>query len=196
MDDAAYDAGATGARGRKARETLADAVPVLSADQAESALGRLREADYAGDDELVTRLLDRLGETGGVRRRNRAAKWFDAETSGRDQRRADRQQRGTLAEQRKQYEMDMAYMLDALEAGTNGHYLKKGAPASVRGRKILMANRATQERWLSEEALRWFADNGRPMPFDAWRYANLGARDSRAVASWQNRSEGWFSEFG
>jgi hypothetical protein len=169
----------------------------LTADQAEAALSRLREGDFGGDTPLVGALLDRLGETGGVRRKNRAAKWFDADTSGRDERRAARQQRGTVAEQRSAFRDYQAQLVDRLEAATRGQMLKPRArEAGVRTSDVLTMQPDAMRANLSEEALRWFGEHGPPLSFDAWRYANLGARDKRAVASWQRRTGGMFSEHG
>lgn len=187
-----------GPRGRQARTTLADAVPALSADQAEAVLGRLREADYKGDDDLVRSLLERLGETAGVRRRNRAAKWFDADTSAREERRADRAAKGTVAEQRDAYRDYVEQRGRALEAATNGQYLtpRSRQAGGWSTDRLLTSSPDTIRKHASEEALRWFAEHGTPLSFDAWRYANLGARDKRAVASWQRRTGGFFSEHG
>lgn len=186
----------------QAREKLADAVPVLTADQAETVLGRLREADYAADDPLVVSLLARLGETGGVRRRNRAGKWFDAEASGREERRVQRQNAGTVAEQRQEYASYVEQLANRLEAATKGQVVTpRERELQARGRgmlvtDILTSNPATIRAKLSEEALRALGDEGPPLSFDAWRYANLGARDRRAVASWQRRTGSYFSEHG
>lgn len=176
---------------------MADAVPQLDADQAELALGRLREGDYAAENPLVMALLERLGETGGVRRRNAAAKWFRADTSGRDERRAARQQRGTVAQQRSRYHDYLEQLEQTLEGATRGQMLKPAArEAGVRTADVLTMTPAAMRANLSAEALEWFGKNGPPLPFDAWRYANLGARDRRAVASWQRRTGGYFSEHG
>lgn len=171
-------------------------MPVLSADQVETVLSRLREAGYGGDDPLVTSLVTRMGETGGVRRRNRVAKWFTA-ASGVDERRATRQQVGTVAEQRAAYAEHVNDVERRLEAATRGQMLKPAArERGVRVEDVLRMSPAAMRANLSEEALRWFGEHGPPLSFDAWRYANLGARDRRAVASWQKRTGGYFSEHG
>jgi hypothetical protein len=177
---------------------------VLTADQTEDALGRLREADYAADNPLVVALLARLGETGGVRRRNRAAKWYDPEASGREERRAARQQHGTVREQQaayRDYVRDLAAQLEQHTRGSQVTRQQKAAQARGRGmstEKILTSSPDTIRRHLSEESLEWLAreHGGPPLSFDAWRYAYLGARDKRAVASWQRRTGGFFSEYG
>lgn len=173
-------------------------MPVLSADQAETVLSRLREGQYRADDPLVASLLERLGETAGVRRRNRAAKWFDAATSERDERRAARQARGTAAQQRDAYRDWVERRGIALEEATRGQYLTPRARAAGgwTTERLLTSSPDTIRKHASEEALRWFAEHGSPLSFDAWRYANLGARDKRAVASWQKRTGGFFSEHG
>lgn len=177
-------------------------MPVLSADQAETVLGRLREADYPDGDPLVVSLLDRLGETGGVRRRNRAAKWFDPEASGREERRVQRQTAGTVAEQRQAYAGYVEQLANRLEAATKGQTVtprERARQATGKGMMladILTSNPDTIRAKLSEEALRELGESGPPLSFDAWRYANLGARDKRAVASWQARTGSYFSEFG
>lgn len=172
-------------------------MPVLSADQAELALGRLREGDYGPDHPLVGALLDRLGETGGVRRKRAAAKWFDAEASGREERRADRQRNGTQAEQRAEFRAWRERQIDELEAATRGQLLTPRArEAGVTPEAVLDMSPEAMRANLSKEALEWFGQNGPPLSFDAWRYANLGARDARAVASWQRRTAGYFSEYG
>lgn len=170
---------------------------MLDADQAETVLSRLREADYNGEDGLVRSLLERLGETGGVRRRNRAARWFDAEVSARDERRARRQQIGTVTEQRAAYRDYLEQTERQLEAATRGQMLTPRArEAGVRTAAVLTMTPAAMRKNLSEEALRHFGEVGPPLSFDAWRYANLGARDKRAVASWQRRTGSYFSEHG
>lgn len=187
-----------------ARRTLEDAIPSLTADQAEDALGRLREADYRAEHPLVMALLGRLGETGGVRRRNRAAKWYDPEASGRDERRAARQAQGTVREQQAAYRSYVQGLAGDLEANTRGQAVtreQRGAQARGRGmslEKILTSSPDTIRKHLSDESLEWLAreHGGPPLSFDAWRYAYLGARDARAVASWQRRTGGFFSEYG
>jgi hypothetical protein len=173
-------------------------VPNLSADQAETTLSRLREADYPAEDQLVQSLIARLGEAGGVRRRNRAAKWFDPEASAREERRARRQQVGTVAEQKAAYRDYIESRAREVEAATKGQHLNPRARESgaISLEQLLVSNPATIRRHASEEALRHFAEAGVPLSFDAWRYANLGARDKRAVASWQRRTGSYFSEHG
>lgn len=171
-------------------------MPTLTADQVETVLGRLREADYAGDTPLVQALVERMGEAAGVRRKNRVAKWFTA-ASERDERRATRQRAGTVAEQRAAYGEHVNDVERRLEAATRGQMLKPAArERGVRVEDVLRMSPAAMRANLSEEALRWFGEHGPPLSFDAWRYANLGARDRRAVASWQRRTGGYFSEHG
>lgn len=185
------------ARGTAAERTLRDALPQLTADQAETALSRLREAEYPPDNELVLGLLDRLGEASGVRRRNRAAKWFDAETSARDERRSARQQRGTVEEQREKFADYREQLELTLEAETRGQHLKPASrEAGIRLANVLTMTPNGMRKHLSQEALEVLAKIGPPLSFDAWRYANLGARDARAVASWKRRTSGYFSEYG
>ncbi len=179
-------------------------MPRLDADQAETVLGRLREADYGADHPLVQQLLERLQAAGGVRRRNKAAKWFDAEASGRDERRAARQQHGTKREQQAKFRDYLRSLAADLEANTRGHAVtrrQKAAQSTGRGmsvERILASNPDTIRKHLSDESLEWLAreHGGPPLSFDAWRYAYLGARDSTAVASWQRRTGGYFSEHG
>lgn len=179
-------------------------MPQLNADQVELALGRLREGDYGDDNPLVRSLLERLGETGGVRRKNRAAKWFDREASARDERRANRQQHGTQRDQQAAYRSYVSQLAGDLEANTSGQPVtarqrtKQGQGRGMSLERILTSSPDTIRANLSPEALEWLAreNGGPPLSFDAWRYANLGARDSRAVASWQKRTAGYFSEYG
>lgn len=204
IEEATHDVGAMTPAGGAARRTLADAMPQLDADQAESVLSRLREADYPEDHPLVVAALARLGEAGGVRRRNRAARWFDPEVSARDERRADRQQRGTVAQQQADYRDYVRILAGQLEDATRGSAVtRQQKQKNARGRgmsieRILTSSPDTIRANLSDEALEWLAreNGGPPLSFDAWRYANLGARDARAVASWQRRTAGYFSEFG
>lgn len=179
-------------------------MPALDADQAETVLSRLREADYADTDPLVASLLERLGETGGVRRRNRAARWFDREVSARDERRAARQQHGTLKQQQDQYRAYVRTLAGDLEANTSGQAVtarQRAAQGQGRGmsvERILTSSPDTIRKHLSSEALEWLAreHGGPPLSFDAWRHAYLGARDPRAVSSWQRRTGSYFSEYG
>lgn len=175
---------------------MTDAVPHLTADQSESALARLREAGYAGDHPLVAALVARVGDTGGVRRRNRVARWFGA-GSERDERRATRQQAGTVAEQHDKHRDYLEQYRIRLEAATRGQMLKPRArEKGVKTDDVLNMTPTAMRANLSEEALRFIGENQPPLNFDAWRYANLGARDRRAVASWQKRTGGFFSEHG
>ena len=142
-------------------------------------------------------LIERLGQTGGVRRRNRAAKWFDPEVSARDERRQARVERGTVAEQKAAYRDYLERTERQLETATRGQMLTPRARESgVRTSAVLTMTPAAMRKNLSEEALRHFGEHGPPLSFDAWRYANLGARDKRAVSSWQRRTGSYFSEHG
>lgn len=186
-----------GPRGLSARTALAQAAPRLTADQAESALARMREAGRDQDDDTVTALLDRLEQTAGKRRANAVRKWFGS-TGDVDERRATRQARGTVAEQREAYADYVEQEARRIEAATRGQTLNPRARAAgvMTIDALLTANPATIRRHASEETLRYFGQNGPPLSFDAWRYANIGARDARAVASWQRRTGSYFSEHG
>jgi hypothetical protein len=156
----------------------------------------LRDADYSGDNALVSTLLTRLEAVGGKRKANAARKWFSAE-SGRDERRANRQANGTLEDQRGEYGLYVQRLRERLEEGTRGNMLTREARAAGHNTEaILTSTPDTMRKHLSEESLRELAKIGPPLSFDAWRYQNLGARDRRAVASWQRRTAGFFSEHG
>jgi hypothetical protein len=192
----AADAGNPGTRGIEARRKLGDAVTFMSADQSEHVLARLREADYSADHELVGSLLQQLERKGGKRKANAARKWFGAESAV-DERRAQRQQNGTLEEQRGEYGLYVQRLREQLETGTRGNMLTRQARAAgMDTEAILTSTPDTMRKHLSEESLRELAKIGPPLSFDAWRYQNLGARDRRAVASWKRRTAGYFSEHG
>lgn len=144
----------------------------------------------------MTALLDRLEAAGGKRRANAARKWFGA-AGDLEQRRHDRQTRGTVAEQRDEYAAYLDQLRHRMEGATRGQMLNPRARmAGMKTADLLTMNPATIRKHASEEALRFFGQHGPPLSFDAWRYANLGARDSRAVASWQRRTAGYFTEHG
>ncbi len=198
-----YDAGATTKRGDQTRKALRDAAPRLSADQAETALSRLREGDFPEDDDTVRALLDRLEAAGGKRRANAARKWW-GESGRQAQARADRQQSGTLAEQREEYGnyiADLAQQIESRGRGSGGVTRRVNGLQS-RGDKgasleaILTSSPATIRARLSDEALELLAEIGPPLSFDAWRHEFKGARDPDAVRSHQRRTGGFFSEYG
>lgn len=175
----------------------------LDADQAEHALGRLREAGY--DDAAhptVAALLDRLEQLAGKRHTNRVRKWFDQEASAREERKVERQRVGSVKDQRVEYRAYINGLAGELEAATRGHVVTpemRNRQARGRGMSvedILASNPATIRAHLSDEAMQHLGENERPLSFDAWRYAMLGARDSRAVESWTRRNAGYFGEWG
>ena len=149
----------------------------------------------------MTALLERLEATGGKRRAGAARRWFGA-AGDVAERRARRQDAGTVEQQREAYGAYVHELRDRLEAATRGQAVNAAMrSAQARGRgmtleQILTSTPATMRKHLSEEALRALGDEGPPLSFDAWRYKNLGARDRRAVASWQRRTAGYFSEHG
>lgn len=195
------DAGDAGVRGGQARRALRDAAPRLSADQAERALSRMREASLPADNDTVAALLDRLEEAGGKRRAAKVRGWF-GKAGDVAERRARRQDVGTVKEQRSAYADYVRGLAARLEEVTKGQAVAAGTRSQhARGQglsleQILTSTPATMRKHLSEESLRALAEQGPPLTFDAWRYANLGARDSRAVASWQKRTGGYLSEHG
>lgn len=178
-------------------------MPHLSADQAETVLSRLREADYPRDDTLVAAAMKRLEEAGGKRRANAVEKWW-GESGDKAERRARRQQNGTVKEQQSAYREYVRSLAAELEANTRGSAVtreQKGAQARGRGmslERILTSSPDTMRKHLSSESLEWLAreHGGPPLSFDAWRHAYLGSRDTTAVTSWQRRTGGFFSEYG
>lgn len=168
----------------------------MTGDQAERALSRLREADYPATDPTVSALLDRLEAVGGKRKANTVRGWWGK--AGADaERREAREKVGTRAEQQAAYRDYMEQLELRLEEATRGQMLTPRArQAGVRTAEILTGNPATIRANASEEALRWFGENGPPLSFDAWRYANLGARDKKAKDAHQRRTGGYFSEHG
>jgi len=201
VDDVADDLTGSPTRQHAAHRTLRDNVRLLSADQAETVLARLREADYPGSDELVQAALDRLEQVGGKRRAKTVRGWW-GEAGERAERAAERQRMGTRAEQQTAYRDYVQQLAGQLEDATRGQTVTPRERArQARGQgmpleTILTSNPATMRSRLSEESLRALAELGPPLSFDAWRYANLGARDKRAVASWQARTGSYFSEHG
>lgn len=174
----------------------------LSADQAEHALARLREADYPMGHPTVAALLNRLEATAGKRNAARVRKWFDQEAQARDERRRVREQHGTVADQKVDYRAYLNGLATELEAGTRGNHVTRemrerqarGSGMSVAD--ILASNPATMRKHLSDEAMQYLGEHERPLSFDAWRYVMLGARDARAVESWNKRQGGYFGEWG
>lgn len=168
----------------------------MTGDQAERALSRLREAGYPASYPTVAALLDRLETTDGKRRANAVRGWW-GKAGDVAERRTARSENGTAQEQRGAYRDYMEQLEMGLEAATNGQMLKpRSRGAGVRTADILTGNADTIRKHASEEALRYFAETGPPLTFDAWRYANLGIRDKRATAAYQRRTGGFFSEHG
>lgn len=204
VDDAQTTASSFADEGDKAaaQRRLADVVPRLTADQAEEVLGRLREGGTEDVTPTVAALLDRLETVGDKRRASAARKWFG--DSGRKAERAyQRAQNGTRAEQSREYRAYLEDLAGKLEDETRGSTVKRHIKwKQARGEQnvsttdVLASSPDTIRARLSDEALEALAKLGPPLSFDAWRYQMLGARDQRAVASFQRRTGSYFSEYG
>lgn len=184
-------------------------MPRLTADQAETVLARAREAGLDADHPLVVAGLERLEQTGGKRRTNAARKWFGADGDAAE-RRVSRGDAGTRQQQQQayaEYVQGIADQLEEVNRGGNAVRRRQGDGAGSRSSRtgpdrptttaVLTSNAATIRARLSPESLERLAElGGPPLSYDAWRYEYLGARDARAVESYQRRTAGYFSEYG
>lgn len=209
VDSDAADLNGPARRQGPAAGRLVEVMPRLDADQAETVLARAREAGLDGESPVVSAALERLEQVGGKRRANAARKWFGAEGDAAE-RRATRADAGTRREQQQayaEYVQDIAAQLEEVNRGGNAVRRRAGDGANRRSSvtgpdrpelgAVLTSNAATIKARLSPESLERLAEiGGPPLPFDAWRYERLGARDARAVESYQRRTTGYFSEYG
>lgn len=148
-------------------------------------------------------LLDRMDAVGSKRQASKVRGWFGAKGDA-EQARADRLAAGTQAEQRDAYRDYIDQLAEKIEqrGRGSGGVTREVNGLQARGNQgaglaaILTSSPATIRKRLSPEALELLAEVGPPLSFDAWRHEYLGARDPRAVRSHQNRTGGFFSEYG
>lgn len=163
---------------------------------------------YDGDTPVIRQLVDALEgkdpKAARTWRRN-----LEPGKLAQDERRANRQAHGTIEKQKKAYAAWVESEIAALEDATNGYTHSNAglrrrmkamrtqdqSKARLPTRMFYEGNVATVRANASDEALEWFAEHP-PLPFDAWRYHYLGARDKKARDAWNGRQAGYLSEWG